>query len=92
MVSGKGEKINDRWFGFRKQMSIIDILSKITTKILDRFRRKEKTAAIFFDIKKTYDKFNRNKISKQQENMGIQGQIMVFIKKKRLARDDLKWE
>ena len=36
-------------------------LSKITTKILDRFRRKEKTAAIFFDIEKTYDKVNREK-------------------------------
>ena len=34
---------------------------KITTKILDEFKRKEKTAAIFFDIEKAYDKVNREK-------------------------------
>ena len=35
-------KINDRQFGFRKQRSTIDAISKITTKILDGFRRKVK--------------------------------------------------
>ena len=44
-----------------KQRSIIDAISKIMIKILYEFKRKEKTAAIFFDIKKTYDKINRNK-------------------------------
>ena len=48
MVPGEGEIIDDRQFGFRKQRSKIDAISKITTKILDGFRRKEKTAAIFF--------------------------------------------
>ena len=52
MVSGKGEKIDDRQFGFRKQRSTIDAISKITTKILNGFRIKEKKAAIFFDIDK----------------------------------------
>ena len=50
-----------RQFGFRKQRSTIDAVSKITTKIFDRFRRKEKTAVIFFNINKPYDKVNRDK-------------------------------
>ena len=44
----KEKKIDDRQFGFRKQRSTINAISKITTKILDGFRRKEKTAMIFF--------------------------------------------
>ena len=51
----------------------------ITTKILNGFRRKEKTAAIFFYIKKVYDKVNREKTLEQLENMGIQGKVMEFI-------------
>ena len=43
-------KIVDRQFGFRKQRSTIDAISKI----LDGNRRKKKTAAIFFDIEKIY--------------------------------------
>ena len=77
----KEKKIYDRQFGFRKQRSTIDAISKITTKILDGFRRrKEKTAVIFFDIKKTYDKVNRHKTLEQLENMGIQGTMLRFIR------------
>ena len=61
MVSGKGEKIDDRQFGFKKQRSTIDAVSKLTAKILHGFRRKKKTATIFFGIKKTYDNVKRNK-------------------------------
>ena len=48
----KEMKIDDRQFVFRIQRSTIDEISKITANILDGFRRKEITAAIFFDIKK----------------------------------------
>ena len=34
---------------------------KNSKKIIDGFRRKEKTAAIFFHIEKTYNKINRKK-------------------------------
>ena len=37
----KEKKIDERQFSFRKQKKI-DAISKITTKILERFRRKEK--------------------------------------------------
>ena len=40
--------------------SFITIKHKITTKILGRFRKNEKTKVIFFDIKKAY-KVNREK-------------------------------
>ena len=53
-------------------------ISKITTKILDGFRRKEKTTKIFFDIKKAYEKVNRDKTLEQLENMG---RMLEFIRK-----------
>ena len=57
----KKKKIDEQHFGFGKQRSTIDAISKVTTRILDGFRRKEKTAAIFFDIEKAYAKVNREK-------------------------------
>ena len=69
----KEKKIDNRQFSFRKQRSTIDAIAKITTKIIDEFRRKEKSTAIFFDIKKSYDKVNRNKdtgTTKKYENTG----------------------
>ena len=54
----KEKKIDDRQFGFRKQRSTIDAISKITTKFLSKFKRKDITKAIFFDIEKAYDKVN----------------------------------
>ena len=49
----------------------------MTKKILDGFRRKEKTAVIFFDIKKAYEKVNGDKTLEQLENMGI---MLRFIR------------
>ena len=51
----KEKKIDDRLFSFRKKRNIIDAISKLTTKILDEFRRKEKIA-IFLDIENAYNK------------------------------------
>ena len=76
----KEKKIYERQFGFRKQRNTIDAISKITTKILDEFSRKEKTTAIFFDIKKTYGKVNREKILQQRENMEIQGRRIEVMR------------
>ena len=44
----KKKKIDEGQFNFRKQRSTKDTISKI----LSRFRRKEKKAGIFLDIKK----------------------------------------
>ena len=60
-----------------KKRSTIDAISEMT-KILDGF--KEKTAAIFFNIKKAYDKVNRDKTLGQLENMKIQGRMLKFIR------------
>ena len=43
--------------------------------------RKEKTAAIFFDIEQVYDKVNSDKTLEQLENMGIQRRMVEFIRK-----------
>ena len=74
----KEKKIDDRQFGFRKQRSTIDAISKIT-KILNGFGRKEITAAIFFDIKKAHNKVNTEK-TLELENMGIKGRMLRFIR------------
>ena len=76
----KENKIDTRQFGFRKQRNTIDAISKITTKILEGFRRREKTAAIFFDIEKAYDKINRESTFDQLEKMGVQGRMMDTIR------------
>ena len=76
----KENKIDTRQFGFRKQRNTMDAISKITTKILEGFRRKEKTAAIFFDIEKAYNKIDRENTFEQLETMGIQGRMMRTIR------------
>ena len=48
-------------------------------KIKKHISRKEKTAAIFFYIEKTYDKVNRDKTLEKLENIGIQGRMLRFI-------------
>ena len=63
-----------------KKRSTIDAMSKVTTKILDGFRRKKKTSTIFFNIKIVIDKINRNKTFEELEKMGIQGRMMDFIR------------
>ena len=73
----KEKKIDDRQFYFRKQRITVDAISKI---FLNAFRRKEKTAAIFFNVKKAYEKINREKTFEQLKNMEIQGRMMEFIR------------
>ena len=57
----KEKKIDDRQFGFKKQRNTINAISKITTKILDGFRRKKITPVFLFYIEKVYDNVNREK-------------------------------
>ena len=42
--------------------------------------RKEKTAAIFFNIEKAYDKVNRDKTVEQLENVALPGRMLRFIR------------
>ena len=72
----KKKKIDERQFGFRKQRSTIDAISKIKTKIINGFRIKQRTSAIFFDIEKAYDKINREKTLEQLKIMGIKGRML----------------
>ena len=74
----KEKKIDDRQFGFRKQKH--NRCKIKNNKILDQFRRKEKTIAIFFNVKKVYKKINRNEAFQQLYNMEIQIRIMELIR------------
>ena len=62
-------------FGFRKQRSTRNAISKLTMEIFINLE-KGKTAAIFFDIEKAYNKINRNKTFKQLENMGYRNKLL----------------
>ena len=70
----KKKKIDVIQFSFRKQTQYA------ISKIFDNIGREQKTPAIFFDIEKAYDKVNRDKALEQQENMGIQGRMLRFIR------------
>ena len=59
---------------------------KNNKKILDGFRRKKKTATIFFDIKKAYDKIDREKTIELLENIEIPGRRMKLIRELISAR------
>ena len=74
------KKIYERKFDFWKERSTIDAISKITRKIQDGFRRKEKKAAIYFINVKAYDKVNREKTLEQLEIMEIQDIMTEFIR------------
>ena len=47
---------------------------------MDSGKKEKKTAAIFFDIKKEYDKVNREKTLEQLKNIGIHGRMIEFIR------------
>ena len=54
------KKDKQRKFVFRTQRSTIDRVSKIKPiKVLSGFRREEKMAVLFFDIKRVYDMINQ---------------------------------
>ena len=64
----KEKKIDDRQFGFKKERHNRYNIKK------QKFERKEKTAAIFFD------KINKTKTFEQLKNIGIQGRMMEIIR------------
>ena len=69
-------------FGFgpeeREKNLITDNLALDNKKY--NIKKINKKAAIFFNIRNAYNKINRNKTFKQQENRGIQRRMMKFIR------------
>ena len=74
LVSAEGEKNKQngsKWLQKTEKYNKYNIENK--KKIFHGFTKKKKTAAIFFDMEKVYDKINRNKTFEELENIGVQG-------------------
>ncbi|GBM47796.1 putative RNA-directed DNA polymerase from transposon X-element [Araneus ventricosus] len=74
-----------KWFvssqsGFRRRRGIIDNLLKLETAIREAFLRKKHLASIFFDIEKAYNRTWRYGILKDLSDIGLKGNLPLFIK------------
>jgi len=72
--------IHQNQYGFRKRHSTIDVLLRIDTYIKEAFAHKEHVVAIFYDLKKAYDTTWRTHILKTLKEMGLKGNLPIFIK------------
>jgi potassium voltage-gated channel Eag-related subfamily H protein 8 len=85
--------INDRlvWFlesqklladiqcGFRSQKSTLDHLIKLESFIRDAFINQEYAVSIFFDLEKAYDTTWMYGILKDLHDMGLRGNLPIFV-------------
>ena len=65
--------------GFRKQRSTHDHLVRLENFIRDAFLKKEHLVSVFFDLEKAYDTIWKYGIMKDLENLGLKGQLPIFI-------------
>ncbi|GBN24737.1 putative RNA-directed DNA polymerase from transposon X-element, partial [Araneus ventricosus] len=87
MVSARLMHVLERskWFvpsqsGFRRRRNTIDNLLKLETAIREAFVRKKHLVSIFFDIGKAYDRTWRYGILKDLSDIGLKGNLPLFIK------------
>ncbi|GBL72884.1 RNA-directed DNA polymerase from mobile element jockey [Araneus ventricosus] len=87
MVSARLMHVLERskWFvpsqsGFRRMRNAIDNLLKLETVIREAFVRKKHLVSIFFDIEKAYDCTWRYGILKNLSDIGLKGNLPLFIK------------
>ena len=66
--------------GFRKNRSTVDHLIRLETFIRECFIRKEHMVAIFFDLEKAFDTTWKHGILKDLFDLGLRGNLPVFIK------------
>jgi len=65
--------------GFRRNRSAPDALIRLSSDILETFRRKEHMVCVFFDLTKAYDTTWRFGIIKKIHEVGIRGRMANFI-------------
>ena len=65
--------------GFRNDKSTLDQLVRLETYIRDAFASKEHVVAIFFDLHKAYDTAWKHGILKDLYDMGLRGNLPIFI-------------
>ncbi|GBM41544.1 hypothetical protein AVEN_32344-1 [Araneus ventricosus] len=87
MVSARLIHVLERskWFvpspsGFRRRRGAIDNLLKLETAIREAFVRKKHFVSIFFDIEKAYDRTWQHGILKDLSDIGLKGNLPLFIK------------
>ena len=73
-------KINKSQCGYRKNRSTLDHLIRLETLIRNSFINKKHVTVIFFDIEKAFDTTWKHGIMKDLHNMGLRGQLPIFIK------------
>ena len=65
--------------GYRKNRSTIDHLIRLETLIRNSFINKQHVTVIFFDIEKAFDTTWKHGIMKDLHNIGLRGQLPIFI-------------
>ena len=65
--------------GFRNDKSTLDQLVRLETYIRDAFASGEHVVAVFFDLHKAYDTAWKHGIMKDLHDMGLRGNLPIFI-------------
>jgi hypothetical protein len=65
--------------GFRSQTSTLDHLVKLESFIRDAFINKEHAVSIFFDLEKAYDTAWKYGILRDLHDMGLRGNLPMFV-------------
>ena len=66
--------------GFRKSRSTIDQLVRMESFVRDALADKEHLVAVFFDLQKAYDTTWKHGIMQDLHDMGLRGNLPIFIK------------
>ncbi|GBO29232.1 putative RNA-directed DNA polymerase from transposon X-element [Araneus ventricosus] len=77
----KNECISPYQSGFRRGRSTIDNLIHLDSQIRNAFVRRNHLVSIFFDIEKAYDRTWRFGILRALFDMGLRGNLPIFIQK-----------
>ena len=73
--------------GFRQHRSTVDALMQLTSHIEEGFRNKKHTTAVFFDLEKAYDTVWRAGILNNLYDIGLRGNLPIFIENFLSARE-----
>lgn len=71
--------IDQNQLGFRKGRSTLDNLALLNNYICNGFAKKQEVYAILFDIQKAYDTTWRYNIIREIHNIGLRGELAIFI-------------
>ena len=75
----KTQKLSPQQFGFRPGRTTIDPIAALTTDILNGFKERKTTTAVFFDLEKAFDTISRKTIISNLKEFGVTGKMLSFI-------------